>query len=99
MDLTKKIIDKIIRACPSDHDLANWIVEQIQVLQRIRKLKRDLKQEEVRIKEDFVGAMRSIEKSRESFQEECPHYHDEYFGDPAGGSDSFYRCELCGRER
>lgn len=37
----------------------------------------------------------NLEKQLKAFQETCKHEKTSYNQDPAGGSDSFYSCDLC----
>ncbi len=39
-----------------------------------------------------------IAKIISDIQSKCPHWETSYYGDPAGGSDSFTECDLCKKQ-
>lgn len=41
-------------------------------------------------------AMKAHRLNEQVVRADCPHWHRVYHGDPAGGSDSYSECDVCG---
>ncbi len=74
--------------------LLSILKQEQDIKNRIIKLHKEMRQEEESHKK-ILEAQR-IELG--TIQIECPHWEVKYYGDPAGGSDSYSECTLCGKE-
>ena len=61
---------------------------------RISTLRRQLEAEEERHDE----RVNKIEREIAGIRGRCTHRKRTFHGDPAGGNDSYYRCDICGKE-
>lgn len=41
--------------------------------------------------------MNNLKEDKTILQEKCLHWMQTYHGDPAGGSDSYHECQVCGK--
>lgn len=104
MYLDTKVIKSLLLDYMKTNDLNNtdqltqWLYDGItmfddlyQNCQEIEKKKRDIS---LRYKKEIE----ELEKDVREYQDICCHDSTEYHGDPSGGTDSFTRCNLCGKE-
>jgi hypothetical protein len=55
------------------------------------------KLEDLRVREsNLAQLMHDIRAERKALQAKCPHYCTRYNEDPAGGSDHYDYCDICG---
>ena len=91
------LIDKYIDQNGQD-GLAEYITSVLyrenEVKQKIGKLLKERKKEQ----EIYEKIIQAIDLNIGTTQIECPHWEFSFHGDPAGGSDSYNKCLICGKE-
>lgn len=94
----KRIIDEYVGANTSLDGLSTHIMgvlEQEKLIRgKVNQLREEGLQEKAR-REDYDKKMRNQWRD---VQVGCPHFEYTYFGDPAGGHDSYHVCDLCKKE-
>lgn len=98
MDRTS-LLDTIIKAWNSDTDLqrtplAKFIVQQESIAGAMEMLNGDLRSLENVFKVD----KEKIHAKMKEVQGKCIHAARTYHPDPSGNSDSYYECNICGKE-
>lgn len=97
--LTAKLLKAIkARQSADSVDSENeWVVAEMErlngIADSIRTLDAKIDAENKRHK----NALAAIESEKQKVMKKCDHLDTTYHGDPAGGSDSFTQCNICGR--
>lgn len=94
MNLTQEQIEKIIKGRTSNAAAANAVFKSAAVAGAVKAYREWLRDFRKQQDEDTKKAQQQIS----AIQAGCPHAIVEYFGDPAGGSDSFWECGICGKQ-
>jgi hypothetical protein len=102
LQIDKPLLSKLLKGVVSDVDQHDAVVghlaralghvEDIDHKARVarEKLRRELARHD--------DAKRAIESEIKQLQDKCGHPQSIYCGDPAGGSDSFHSCNICGAQ-
>jgi hypothetical protein len=94
--MTKEIIAKYI-AEYAGTDLASDLYAFLHQVNGIKQERYRLDQERRRLEEDYVTAKNSWKIKLNTLQSRCPHPETVFHDDPAGGNDSYYQCQYCGK--
>jgi hypothetical protein len=81
-----------------DKDIIMGIIEKVKKVNSIQREINILNQSKREEKEKYMKAIGRIDFLIEQQRERCSHELTSYYGDPAGGSDSFTTCDICGKE-
>lgn len=98
MKPTRELIAAIRKACPRGKDETDWIAEQ---LDEVRRIGADISADgEVRrrIAEEARQRTAEADKKLAAIHKRCRHWTITRHGDPSGGSDSYYECDICGKD-
>ena len=96
--LTAKLL-KMIKAKQSADSVDSeneWIVAEMERLNGIELAVRQLNAKIETENKRHKDALAAIEHEKQKVFKSCDHLDSTYHGDPAGGSDSFTRCNICG---
>lgn len=97
MILTQETIRRVLRAARQEADPAEIIHEALAHADGIRRAAQRLDQEEAELFNEHQVKTHTLNQKREELQRQCRHLQRVFQGDPSGGGDSEYRCELCGK--
>ena len=92
------LADLLDEAKSKDADVPQYIHNELMAINRIRSTKKRLQKELQLVKMEFDTAVGKNKESLSQLQRECKHRLKTYYGDPAGGHDSFYECNDCGAQ-
>jgi len=95
--IAKKIIQDFISAY-NGVELANDLCTYIEKLESIETKIKRLRQDYRAAEEVYKRRREELKKQEKEIQNTCPHSETTYHGDPAGGSDSYSTCDICGKE-
>ena len=98
MKITEDAITKIIAAKPENLDLPAWLATKISMLQDIDSQLTKICWERDEFKKTYSRRLDEYDRIRDEIQLKCPHYSTTRHADPAGGSDSYTECNLCGKD-
>lgn len=101
LKLTPDLMRKFRESQPQEGgmDIDSWICLQFQRLQNIQYQLKHAQSQVTRVEMEYAKKLAAAKKEVEQVRSECTHEVETYNPDPAGGRDSFYRCDICGRER
>lgn len=92
--MKKETLERLIREYQGG-DLAGYIAAVIEeerlLTKRMRSLQQELRDEDTR----HEAEKKRLNQYKLNIQAECPHHEQTWHGDPSGGSDSYYDCDLC----
>jgi hypothetical protein len=92
------LADLLDEAKDKNTDVPQYIHNELIAINRIRSTKKRLREELQILKKDFDAAVGRNKDSVTELQKECKHRQRTYYGDPAGGNDSFHECNDCGKQ-
>lgn len=95
--LSKKALEQVINEYKGD-DLSGYLIQIFDKIKEIRSAKFKIEREVEKAREDFEKMKADSEKKLGALMTICHHWESHFNEDPAGGSDSFYRCSICGYE-
>ena len=95
--ITKELIKQIVDEYKG-FDLAEHLSTQLKLMEDIRKgikiIHQDMDRENLR----HEAAIRAYKEKLKAYREQCNHWTRTYYADPSGNNDSFYECDICGKE-
>lgn len=98
--MTEKLIRAIYRnkmiGSMNDDCAAKILAEE---LERIKILKSKIKAEQLlkeQAKLEYYKIFQKADAEISRLQKNCNHEETQYYGDPAGGNDSYTECTICG---
>ena len=86
-----------VKTSPTIGAFARFLGDQ---LEEVSKIDQGIRVALAAIKDIENECLRKKETQREkisSLQKECQHWLKTYYSDPAGGNDSYYECNICGK--
>lgn len=95
-------IERLILKLSTDGDakqVAGLLADAIALDDRIRRERYRFLAESQRLRERHIAEENDHEAKGRDIQCRCPHYEEQFYGDAAGGNDSFWECTACGRTR
>lgn len=92
-DLIKQIVDEY-----KGNDIAEHIHTQLKLVEDIQKTIRTVNQDIDKENTRHEGAIKLCKERLKSCRNQCQHWTRTYHPDPSGNSDSFYECNICGKE-
>ena len=101
--LQKLIADYIdaMKGCDSQSkkkELAEYIAFTLEQEKNIKYQLQKLRKSEQQETEKYKKIISEIKGKVFALQMECPHWESAFYGDPAGGSDSYSECLICGQQ-
>ena len=93
----QKLIDKYIEQNMSEK-LSDYIAS---ILEEEKIVQQDMKcyYQNYSIEDKrHVTKLKELKDTLCSIQDRCPHYEKTYYGDPSGGNNFYYECDLCAKE-
>jgi hypothetical protein len=96
-----QVSEKLLSGIMSSTDgSASAIANKLNEYQGIKQEIYRLKCEEEKLRKDYEGKKNSLKEDFKIIRKQCDHPTAEtgYHADPAGGSDSFHSCGICGHE-
>jgi hypothetical protein len=95
---TPDLIAAIRRAKPADADEDAWISGQLANIQDVVEHLRLCERRRAEVRDEAAKRLAAIDADLAKIRGRCRHWKSRHHGDPAGGSDSFTECEICGKE-
>lgn len=97
--LNKELIEVIIKANPGVtlETLPPILVKELQRINYIRNSRSLINENKIKAKEEYEMKCKNLNTEMTELQKNCKHETQSYNGDPSGGRDSFYECDICGR--
>jgi len=95
--MKKEILELLIKQYQGD-DLAGYVSD---IIKTEKVIKRKVIVNTQSISDEQMRHTCIVDNLRielRKIQQDCPHYEYVYYPDAAGGNDSWYMCELCGKE-
>lgn len=77
-------------------DLPAFVSEAICNAQSIRSQISGLHKQIAEETKKFNAGIKSLQSEIRTVQQSCNHQSSSYYGDAAGGSDSYFECDICG---
>lgn len=99
MSLTEGQLRGLIDALPKNDALATALTEAIRRHDGVRLTLTAHRQKVLREEDRHRDAMKALGAELKRIREGCSHPEWVYHADPAGGSDSFHECSVCGEQR
>lgn len=97
--VTKETITKLIGDFKGNiEDLGQYIYEAIEQEKTLRSERTRIQNVLIHAQNVYDEAKQRHKREMNELYEECPHYETSWHGDPAGGSDSYTECSLCGKQ-
>lgn len=97
--MDRETITKIIRDFKGDiSDLGLHIYNEIELEKKLRGERTRIQNELIKAQNIYDEAKRKNQSALRDLYEKCPHHETSWHGDPAGGSDSYTSCDLCGKQ-
>lgn len=72
--------------------------EEFEAATRIIAQRKDFERRHDEWVKNSSNTASAFRTEQQRIQASCKHWFADYHGDPAGGSDSFERCRICGKE-
>lgn len=95
----EKILKKIIDDYTGDKkDLASHITTEYKKYEDITRKINNLESEKARLNKQHKESIKKIEIDIFEVRKTCNHIDRSFYGDPSGGHDSYYECNICGKE-
>lgn len=91
----KEVFERLIKEYQGE-DLAGYLTDSIRDINCIRNTLHSISCTRQRLLKEYEEALQELKKDELSIQKHCLHYSTTYFGDPAGGNDSWTQCDICG---
>lgn len=92
--IKKQTLEALIREFKGN-DLALHLTTELEKIEQIEREITRIRNAKTREFEAHRQRMANLDTEISKIQEKCQHFSKTYHGDPAGGSDSFYRCDHC----
>ena len=95
-DVNKKVIKQLVVTHDGKTDLSDYLAEQLQLVEEIRQSVRRLYKERQEAERRHTEELDAIAKQLAEVHKRCGHPSRTHHPDPAGGSDSWTECDVCG---
>jgi hypothetical protein len=92
-ELIKQIVDEY-----KGNDIAGHLHSQLKLVEEIQsgiRATNKLLQDE---QNKYEKVVKDLKTNIKDYQKKCQHWTRTYHPDPSGNSDSFYECNICGKE-
>lgn len=96
MPLSSQALKKAIESYQGDN-LAQFIVDLIYKVKDIETKIQTNRMQLNAARHNWEVAQKTFSSNLTIYQSQCKHPSFSYWGDPAGGSDSFNECDICGK--
>ncbi len=96
MKLTPELVKAIVKTCNQDERFSEEFTNKVSQVTRLEDKLKKVKKSKAELKEEYDRQLGYCNAIIKDIQKECPHYILDYESDPAGGSDSFDQCTICG---
>lgn len=98
MALDVEMVEKIIATCPIGVSLATYLVEQLNIVQKIRADLTRCHADEEAVKAQYEAAKKAIRDRQAHTRKLCQHWKTTYHTGASGNNDSYTDCDICGAE-
>lgn len=98
MTPTRDLIAAIRKALPRGEDPDFWLADQLSRAQAVRRERAAFLQAIQVAEDDLKERVKAVRADIQKLQAGCPHWTSTYHPDPAGGRDSWYECDFCGKD-
>lgn len=94
MELSKKLIEAIVKECDGD---AEKISRAISLVQKIRTGIAAIAAGQDEADKVYERRMKTLAKEMAELRKQCGHWETTFHGDPSGNNDSYNECTICGK--
>jgi uncharacterized coiled-coil DUF342 family protein len=98
VQLTESQLNKLFQEFSKYETTAEYFARNLIRIEEIQSKIRSLEKEKCKAKADFDIKIDIINSQIKSIKEECVHELTTYYPDASGNNDSFYECDICGKE-
>jgi LPS O-antigen subunit length determinant protein (WzzB/FepE family) len=95
--MTKELIEKLLNNQPQGQDIPTYLAQEFKRIQEVKRIIRNAQEDKIKLKEEFDQDIRTINEAVKIAQSLCKHEEKSFNPDPAGGRDSYYECDICGK--
>lgn len=98
--LTVEMIEALMKARPGVHiaEVPKYLSVELNRVNVIRNSVGLIHEKLVKVKTDYEAAKKALYDELNTLRKNCKHETRHFNGDPAGGSDSYHECCVCGKE-
>jgi hypothetical protein len=92
-ELIKQIVDEY-----KGNDIADHLHTQLKLVEEIQSGIRVVNKTLQDVQNNYEKTVKDLKTNIKNYQNKCKHWTRTYNPDPSGNNDSFYECNICGKE-
>ena len=97
MRVTAELMRAVLARCSSNPPLDVSLSAELERLDQVAALVQRLERLERELRQAHLTRLKEVHEKLEAAREQCWHPVSAYHGDPAGGSDAYHVCDICGK--